>query len=93
MGRAPAGHAHRLVGLGRHAHHADVLLALVFLKKWNQMARLLDREDLAELATLLQVLRELREAQQSGALLIPPDALILLKERVGTILGKLKNKK
>jgi hypothetical protein len=56
------------------------------------MARLLDREDLAELATLLQVLRELREAQQSGALLIPPDALILLKERVGTILGKLKNK-
>ena len=63
-------------------------------KKGNgsKLARLLDREDLAELATLLQVLRELREAQQSGALLVPPDALVLLEERVATILGKLKNK-
>jgi hypothetical protein len=56
------------------------------------MARLLDREDLAERAVLLQVLREIREAQHSGALLIRPEALVLLKERVGTILGKLTNK-
>jgi hypothetical protein len=54
------------------------------------MAKVLDREDLAELATLVPLIRELQQAHDTGGLQVPADALVLLKQRVATILGKLK---
>jgi hypothetical protein len=53
------------------------------------MAKILDREDLAELATLVPLIRELQQAHDSRWLQVPGDALVLLKQRVATLLGKL----
>ena len=55
----------------------------------ERMAKILDREDLAELATLVPLIRELQQAHDSRWLQVPGDALVLLKQRVATLLGKL----